>query len=184
MRLYKDDRGLCRRVARFVHAGLLAGQPAVVIATDAHVIGIRRELEVLDRDAAELEAAGELQCLDAPALLDTFMLDGQPDLERFRSVARGVLRGARRGRDQATVYVYGEMVDILWRAGRADAALRLEVLWSQLAAVESFSLLCGYAEGSFYQARGLEALCALHTHVEPTLLEPISPGPELHRKRP
>ena len=173
MRLYRDDRGLCRRVARFVHAGLLAGQPAVVIATAPHVTGIRCELETLGRNAAELEASGELQCLDAPSLLETFMVNGQPDLERFRSGARELLRAARRGRDEATAYLYGEMVDLLWQAGQADAALRVEVLWSQLAAVESFSLLCGHAVGNFYQGRGLEALCALHTHVEPTLLEPI-----------
>ena len=173
MWLYKDERGLCRRVARFVHAGLRAGQPAVVIATAPHVFGIRRELEALGRDAAELEATGDLQYLDAPALLETFMVNGHPDLDRLRTGARELLRAARRGRNEATVYLYGEMVDLLWQAGQSDAALRVEVLWSQLAAVESFSLLCGHAAGNFYQGRGLEALCALHTHVEPTLLEPV-----------
>ncbi len=142
------------------------------MATAAHITGILRELEALGHDTAALQATGDLQCLEAAPLLETFMVNGEPDLALFKTSARGLLRTARRGRADATVYLYGEMVDLLWRTGRTEAALRLEVLWSQLAAVEAFSLLCGYAAGHFYQGRGLEALCSLHTHVEPALLEP------------
>ena len=172
MRLYKDDLGLCRRVARFIHAGLSAGQPGIVVATASHLTGIARELDALGRDVTALQATGDLQCLEAPGLLETFLVDDQPDPALFKAGARGLLRTARRGRAGATVYVYGEMVDLLWQSGRTAAALRLEVLWSQLAAVESFSLLCGYSAGNFYQGKGLDALCALHTHVEPALLAP------------
>jgi hypothetical protein len=172
MRLYKDDLGLCRRVARFIHAGLSAAQPGIVVATPPHLVGIARELDALGRDAAALQATGDLQCLEAPALLETFMIGDQPDTALFRAGARELFQSARRGRSGATVYVYGEMVDLLWQSGRTAAAMRLEVLWSQLAAVESFSLLCGYSAGNFYQGKGLDALCALHTHVEPALLEP------------
>ena len=46
---------------------------------------------------------------------------------------------------------YGEMVDVLWKAGQDVAAIRLEMLWNKLAAMHDFALLCGYAMGNFYK---------------------------------
>ena len=58
------------------------------------------------------------------------------------------------------------MVDVLWRRGESDAAIRLEVLWNDLAATHTFSLLCGYAIGNFYKETSkLEEVCHQHTHV-------------------
>ena len=82
---------------------------------------IQRELEALGAECGmSLKRPATLQCLDAPALLETFMVGGKPDPERFKAGARELLRAARRGRDEATVYVYGEMVDLLWQAGDRD----------------------------------------------------------------
>ena len=62
--------------------------------------------------------------------------------------------------------VYGEMVDLLWNTGRADAALALEVLWNELAAQHAFSLLCGYSVGNFYkQTSQFDEICGQHSHV-------------------
>ena len=41
------------------------------------------------------------------------------------------------------------MVDLLWKQGKTEAAIRLEVLWNNLADSHVFSLLCGYAIGNF-----------------------------------
>jgi hypothetical protein len=58
------------------------------------------------------------------------------------------------------------MVDVLWRRGQADAAIRLETLWNNLATIYSFSLLCGYAIGSFCNDPSrIEEVCHEHTHV-------------------
>ena len=60
------------------------------------------------------------------------------------------------------------MVDLLWQRGNADAAIRLEILWNQLASHYEFSLMCGYAVGHFYKEtrdpRCVE-VCAQHSHV-------------------
>jgi len=54
----------------------------------------------------------------------------------------------------------------LWRRGQADAAIRLEVLWNDLATKYSFSLLCGYAIESFSKDLSrIEEVCHEHTHV-------------------
>lgn len=183
MRLYKDDLGLCRRVARFIHAGLSAAQPGIVVATPPHLAGIARELDALGRDAAALQATGDLQCLEAPALLETFMVGDQPDTALFRAGARELFQSARRGRSGATVYVYGEMVDLLWQSGRTAAAMRLEVLWSQLAAVESFSLLCGYPrEISIRERASMPFARSTPTSSLPSWSQPPSVAPRAQRR--
>jgi hypothetical protein len=40
---------------------------------------------------------------------------------------------ACRGRTDCVIRAYGEMVDVLWQAGQTAAAIRLEMLWNQLA---------------------------------------------------
>ena len=69
------------------------------------------------------------------------------------------------GRKDCVVRAYGEMVDVLWKAGQTVAATRLEMLWNDLARSQSFSLLCGYAMGSFYKDAAVEEVCSHHSHV-------------------
>jgi len=57
------------------------------------------------------------------------------------------------------------MVDVLWKSGQKEAAIRLEILWNQLANTQAFSLLCGYAMGHFYKDANFQEVCRHHTHV-------------------
>ncbi len=76
--------------------------------------------------------------------------------------------------DRVQIRAYGEMVDVLWKQGKADAAIRLEMLWNMLAQRYGFALLCGYSMGNFHKdTKGFEAICREHTHViarEPNFL--------------
>jgi hypothetical protein len=59
------------------------------------------------------------------------------------------------------------MVDVLWKKGRAEAAIKLEILWNELAQTHTFQLLCGYSMGNFYkQTKYFEQVCQQHSHVE------------------
>jgi signal transduction histidine kinase len=63
------------------------------------------------------------------------------------------------------------MVNLLWRAGNPDAAIRLEELWNQLARGRSFALLCGYAMSNFgheHDAERFAEVCRSHSRVVPT----------------
>jgi hypothetical protein len=165
VRFYQDDPSLCRIVSAFIGDGLAASQPAIVIATPAHRAGILDELRSLSFDSARLESTGELQLLDAEQTLAAFMRHGSPDPVAFGATVGAVLQRARAARPDATVRAYGEMVDCLWRRDAADAAIRLEVLWNDLATSYPFSLLCGYSMGNFYQQGAYEQICHQHTHV-------------------
>jgi hypothetical protein len=89
-----------------------------------------------------------------------------PEPGLFRRSVGTVLQDAARGREKTPVRACGEMVDLLWKQGRTEAAVRLEVLWTGLADSHAFSLLCGYAIGNVYkQTAKFNEVCQLHTHV-------------------
>jgi hypothetical protein len=69
----------------------------------------------------------QLILLDAEQALSEFMIDGTPDRERFfTSVGAIIAQAARR---HGRVIAFGEMVALLWKADRTDAAVHLEHLW-------------------------------------------------------
>ena len=163
---YGDSGELCRSVGAFLAEGLTAGQPAVVIATAPHRVEILTALAERLIDIESARRLGDLVLLDADETLATFMVNGVPDPALFRRTVGAVLRDAARGREQTPVRAYGEMVDVLWKQGKTEAAVRLEVLWNDLAGTHAFSLLCGYAIGNFYKQTSKYAeVCELHNRV-------------------
>jgi hypothetical protein len=167
VRFYENKASLCRTVADFLGEGLALGHPGLVIATPEHRQALLLELRSREVDVDRLEAEGDLLVLDARAVLASFMIDGMPDDTRFCQQMPAAIHRLCRGRTERTVRAYGEMVDVLWQDGLTAAAIRLEMLWNQLAMTHDFSLLCGYAMGSFYKDAGMRDVCAQHSHVIP-----------------
>jgi hypothetical protein len=148
-------------------------QPVIVIATPLHRNGIEQRLLALGIDIASLQERGDLFLLDADETLAQFMVDGMPDAGRFTRTLVPVLEKACGSRKDCTIYAYGEMVDVLWKAGQTAAATRLEMLWNSLAQTHAFSLLCGYSMGNFYKDAAVEDICSHHSHVLSTTGEAI-----------
>jgi hypothetical protein len=164
VRFYENDKSLAQIVAQFLNDGLALGSPGIVVATAAQRAAILRELG-RSRDVVQLQRSGDLILLDGDDTLSTFMKNGMPDAAMFQDSMCEVIRRACRGREDCTVRIYGAMVDILWKNGSQDAAVRLEMLWNQLANTHAFSLLCGYAMGHFYKDANRDDVCSQHTHV-------------------
>ena len=168
VQFYKDAGSLADRVATFLADGLNSGQPVLVVAGSEHAAGITRALEACGVDVADAKKTGELQILDARKVLGSFMIGPRPDPLLFRSNVGDVIERMCAGRAPCPIRVYGEMVDLLWQDGNPDGAIRLEILWNQLASAYDFELLCGYAMGHFYKetrdAR-YDAVCEQHSHV-------------------
>lgn len=163
VRFYEDDTSLCRIVSGFIAEGIAAGQPALVIATAAHNECILDNLRASGIDVATLQRNNELLMLDAREMLNLFMEDGLPNPERFHNAATAALRSVAGSRNNP-IRAYGEMVDLLWKDGRSAASIKLEMLWNKLAGTHDFSLLCGYAMGSFYKDVTIDDVCRHHTH--------------------
>jgi len=169
VKFYEDDATLFRTVGEFLSQGLVDGHPCILIATDAHAIGILDDLSSRMIDVARATGRGQLLVLSADDTLATFMRDGRPDVDLFsRHLGETVAGMVRAHAGRATVRAFGEMVDVLWKQGSHDAAIRLEVIWNELAARAGFSLLCAYSMRSFYERpEQVERICEQHTHVMP-----------------
>jgi hypothetical protein len=166
VQFYSNEACLYSTVATFVGEGFLSGEPAVVIATEPHTKGILDALTARFIDVAAALRAGDFVLLDAEATLAALMAEGAPSRAFVIEHLGAVIERSRGGRKRAHVRVYGEMVDLLWNTGRADAALELEMLWNDLASQCAFSLLCGYSMGNFYkQTSQFDEICTQHTHV-------------------
>jgi hypothetical protein len=178
VQFYGNEQSLFTTVATFLSEGLVARQPAIVIATPSHRAAIEEHL--CDRliDCEQARRNGDLVMLDAEEMLGQFMIEEVPDPGLFEQNVGSVVKQVLDGRGRTTVRAYGEMVDVLWKQGRAEAAINLEILWNKLALKYSFALLCGYAMGNFYkQAKQLEDIRSHHTHVVgPDNLVPFDPN--------
>ena len=166
VKFYSTDESLFATVTAFVAEGLSAGQPGVVIATPAHCQAVLTELARRLIDVPHARRIGDLVCMDAEETLETFMHGDLPDREAFKRHVGDAIEQTLAGRTRTPVRAYGEMVDILWKRGRTEAAIRLEILWNELAETHAFQLLCGYSIGNFYkQIDHFEAVCQQHTAV-------------------
>jgi PAS domain S-box-containing protein len=143
-RFCETHESLRKQVTDFLAAGLLADEKVVVIASEAH----RRAL------VAELQAQGvdteHLVSRDAQDTLAAFMSGTKPVRERFDAVIGSLLVDASHRR----VRTYGEMVDLLWRAGNPEGALLLEEFWNELAERHRLQHLFAYGVGHFYTSPG------------------------------
>jgi hypothetical protein len=168
-----DPLPLVRSVGRYLAEALHAGEGAVVIATAPHRDAFLAELRALGADPQAAVAAGRLVVLDAHETMACFIADGQPDRERFEAAVGPVL-SALRERCPAGVRAYGEMVGVLWEAGRFAAAIRLEELWNALLRDGGFRLFCAYPIdvcGEGFTAADVDAVMRTHTHVVPNGLD-------------
>jgi hypothetical protein len=174
VQFYGDDESLFTTVAGFLSQGFVDGHPAIVIATEDHRVAILDHLRGRLIDVDKAQQMGVLIVLDAQQTLDLFMVHGSPDQERFEASVGKLIAEVLDGReDRILIRAYGEMVDVLWKEGKPEAAIRLEMLWNKLAQQHGFALLCGYAMGNFYkETKGFEAICREHTHVVAPLAEP------------
>ena len=164
----QDSHLLVRNVSRYLGEGLTRGECAVVVATPAHRDAFTRQMEEDGMNPAKAVREKRLIFRDAEDTLAQFMLNGQPDRERFESTVGSLIRELRMSRGCAGVRAYGEMVDLLWNAGHSSAADRLERFWNKLLAAEGFRLFCAYQIDIFgkeFQVGVLDEVMCTHTHV-------------------
>jgi hypothetical protein len=167
VQFYGSEASLFATVSRFLGEGLLTGHPAIVIATRPHRDGIMDHLRQRHVDWERATRDGDLVLLDAEETLDLFMVDDRPHSDLFEANVGRLVEQTWNDR-RLVVRAYGEMVDVLWKQKRTQAAMDLEMLWNKLAYRLRFSLLCGYAMGSFFkQSDQLDEIAALHTRVVP-----------------
>lgn len=165
-----DPQPLVRGVADYLAEGLGRGESTAVIATRLHADAFVARLGALGARPYAAIADGRLVIHDAVETLARFMVDGQPDWNAFeRSV--GTIVSELRAAAPAGVRAYGEMVGVLWEAGRYTAAIRLEEFWNTLLRGSGVKLFCAYPIdvcGDSFTPAEVEAVMCVHTHLLPS----------------
>lgn len=166
---YDSEESLVSTVTTFLNDGLIAGEPALVIATAEHRAAIEARLQAGHVEVVTAKRTGDLVMLDAEDMVGTFMVNGSPDPNAFGRTFGSIMRQVQRGRARTPIRAYGEIVNVLWQQRATGAAIQVEMLWNKLATSLEFSLLCSYAMGNFFkQAEELQDVCRLHTRVSHT----------------
>lgn len=172
VQFYRDDAFLAEAVAAYLGDGLRVGAKVVAIVTAPHREAVVERLTAGGTDVAGALADGHLVFFDAYATLNQLVDDGAgvPDAARFAEIVAPMVEPGPPSRQHGRVRVFGEMVDVLWKAGRREGAAKLEAMWNELAQARAFSLMCGYALDGFTgegDVAAFERVCDAHTRVVP-----------------
>lgn len=151
---YTGDAELVDSIAGFVEDAIRQGGNASVVASPEHVDQVARRLGP--------GLAAQVRFLDAAEALHTFDDGVELDHDEFDTAIGLPIRGT--ASTSGPVHVYGEMVALLWAAGRVADALELELMWNDLASTVPLSLLCGYPATALSRDEdAVSRLCGLHS---------------------
>jgi CheY-like chemotaxis protein len=169
-RFYSDDECFLDSFTRFIEAPLKAGSAAIVIATESHRDSLLARLQILGLDIGAAMEEGRYLSLDAAGTVASFMVNDLPDPWKFLKVTGDLIAGAADAakKDHRRVVACGECAPLLWARGNAEAAIRLEHLWDDIAKSHNIRVLCGYPLDSFQGGLGshiFRKICAAHSAV-------------------
>ncbi len=164
--VYDRDEELVAEVVSFFSDALVSNGTAIVVATPEHRAALDSQLRSVGFDVDALRGSGRYRSFDARELLELFMVDHQPDPARFSASVGAMVADAESA--GGPLFLFGEMVALLWDDGMVAAAIELESLWNDLAARHAFELFCAYASSSLTAAGDLAAakrMCDRHSCV-------------------
>jgi hypothetical protein len=144
VQFYGHREILAENVVQYLMAGAARGETLIVIATEEHSALFSERLGREGVDVRELERRERLVFRDARKTLSEFLVGDEPDWPRFDRAVGGLVRRMRERAGPAGLRAYGEMVDLLWKEGRLDAATKLEGFWNRLLQSGRFGLFCAY----------------------------------------
>jgi DNA-binding NarL/FixJ family response regulator len=167
---YSDDAGLLDGFTQFIGTALKAGNAVIVVATESHRDSLLLRLQANGLDVGDDIEQGRYISLDAAETLATYMVNGMPDPIRFSNITGDLILNAANAAkgEPRRVAACGECAPLLWEQGMAEAAIRLEHLWNEIAKSYNVDVFCGYPLGNF-QAESSSSIfakiCAAHTAV-------------------
>jgi hypothetical protein len=163
---YSDDSVLASTVATFLAPAFAERQALIAIGTPEHLAAIEDRLRSTGHDIDGARASGQYASMDAEWALQQLTVHGMPTAERFNAIVGPHIK--RAADEYGSVRAFGEIVSLLWRDGKRQAALRLEELWNEALGYHPLALVCGYNVRSFNEpadAEGVIGIINSHTNV-------------------
>src|SRR5665213_1361915 len=134
-----DSKSLARNVGRYLSQGLKRGDSLLVIAAKQNEQAFIGAIRDSGEDPEAAVRTSRLLFLDVGVALAEFMVDGQPDWNRFQKTIGRAMRKVQ-SPGHSGLRAYGEMVGVLWQEGHYSAAIRLEEFWNKLLQMSGFTL--------------------------------------------
>ena len=167
---YSDDAIFLESFTRFITAALMAGNPAIVLATKSHRDSLLQRLRTEGVDVDTAIQRGTYISMDAADTLSSIMVNGLPDSARFFESVSDLIEAAckvAKARHPRVAFC-GERVGLLWAEGMTDAAIRLEQLCNDLGKSHEVDILCAYPLSCFggeEDEQQLKSICKEHSAV-------------------
>ena len=169
VQFYESPLFLSRAIAEFFAQAVRSGEPMVMIARPDTFEAVAQHL-AREHDLTAVDVASRILFVDAENTLTEFMDGVAPDPTRLERTFSSLVAKVRQQSEDDTIWLYGEMVDVLCKAGNHEAATRLEQLWNERREGKRIAVLCGYAIEGFdddVNASRFGTICREHTHVIP-----------------
>ena len=141
--LHRDPVCRAESVALFIESGLRRSKGVVAIVAEANADDYLDRVRGRGLDPEPYRRSGAFALLHAEDVLARIAGAGPGQWGQFRGVVGGLIERVRPS-GQGSVRVYGEMVDLLWKRGEFQTAIRLEQHWNDLARLHPFSMFCTY----------------------------------------
>lgn len=167
---YSDDARFLENFSRFIEANLEAGNTVIVVVTETHHVSLREILRAHGVDVTTAVEEGRYIPLSVSETLSAFMVDDMPDPIRFAKAAGDLIGRAAKtiNGKHRRVSACGECAPSLWAKGLAEAAIRTEQLWDDVARTYGVNILCGYPVDTFHgdeHSKIFQKICAVHSTV-------------------
>ncbi|HTT22883.1 MAG TPA: response regulator [Candidatus Sulfotelmatobacter sp.] len=167
---YSDDRSFLDGFTNFVEPALRNGNAAIVMATESHRNKLMAGLQSCGLDIGAAMEEGRYVALDIAPALCPIMANNLPEPNQFYRFADDLIKRAARSvnGEIARVVACGECAPYLLAQGNAEAAIRLEHLWDEIARTHGMHILCGYPLACFRDKTGgdsFDRICAEHSAV-------------------
>jgi CheY-like chemotaxis protein len=153
---YSDQSSFLETISQFLGPALNAGDATVVVLTNSKREALVHRLQTMGLDTPTLIEEGRYVSLDPTQMLAAFMIEGVPERNRFQKFAKDIIQTAAKAlkREHTRVVICGEGAPLLWSQGNAEAAVKLEQLWNEIAQSNAIHCLCAYPLASFEGAVG------------------------------
>jgi hypothetical protein len=173
VQLFDTAESLAATVSCFLHDGYRAGGTLLLIARAAHRQAIVDELSRRGCSAANAAAERRVIALDAHETLARMSAGRRVDAGLFGWTVGSMVR---RLASVGALRIYSEVVEVLASHRDFDEALRLEMLWNNLAARHRFTLMCGYSSAHFTPDDAqpvLAHICGCHNEAKARTDDPL-----------
>ena len=156
----RDDSALIDGIERFIGTALIAGRPAILLATRPHWQAL---IDRLGRRGVNVDRAiehGTLTYLDAEEIVSHILTNGvcaAPLHRAIETAARLTTNSTQR------VAVFGECVSLLYASGRVDTAIELERAGNEMLRTLPTEIMCAYPLLPAERGTEFKNICAQHT---------------------